>query len=245
MSDGWHKIGGKWYYYHAGARQFGARYIDGKWYYFDGSEDGAMVTNGFGGSFYYGSTGVRATYTGWKKIDGYWIYFDEDYSVHSGWIKSGSGWYYTDYIYDEDREQMYYAMIANKAVVYNDQLYCFNSSGYCAGAVTGTGWTSCGGVWYYTESGSVVSDSYYQIGKDFYYFNYEGEMITNDIGYVKAAAGRGQMYFGADGKAVKTAGWKQTEYGWIYIGANGFLYQHGIYRIGGKDYSFCDCIWVQ
>lgn len=245
MSDGWHKIGGKWYYYHAGARQFGTRYIGGKWYYFAGNEDGAMVTNDFGGSFYYDANGVRATYTGWKQIDGYWIYFDADHSVHSGWIKAGNGWYFTDFIYDEYREKEYCAMVANEAVVHNGMLYCFDDNGYCAGAVTGTGWTSCGGKWYYTENGSAIIDTYYQIGKDFYYFNYEGEMITNDIGYAETAAGWGQMYFGADGKAVKTAGWKQVYGYWIYIGENGFLYQDGIYRIGGKDYSFYHCIWVQ
>lgn len=245
MSDGWHKIGSKWYYYHANTRQFGARYIGGSWYYFSGAEDGAMATNELIGGYYYGSNGVRANYTGWKKIDGYWIYFNADHSVHQGWIKSGSGWYYTDFIYDETLEKDYYAMIANEAIIYNGQLYCFNASGYCAGAATGTGWKSFAGDWYYLENGSVIRDDFYQIGKDMYYFDYDGRMLVNDIGYVDTVAGWGLMYFGADGKAVKTSGWKQTEYGWIYIGANGLLYRDGIYRIGGKDYSFYDCIWVQ
>ena len=81
--------------------------------------------------------------------------------------------------------------------------------------------------------------------KDLYYFDYSGVMVTNGTGYCETVAGWGQMYFGADGKAVKTAGWKQAENGWIYIGANGFLYNSGIYRIGGRDYSFYDCYWVQ
>lgn len=247
MSDGWHKISGEWYYYHAGARQFGNRYIGGAWYYFSYDDDGAMLTNGFDydGDFYYGSTGARAAYTGWKKIDGYWIYFDANHSVHNGWIKSGNGWYYTKYTYDEDREEAYCAMVANEAVVYNGQLYCFNASGYCAGAVTGTGWKSYAGSWYYLVNGRVIRDNFIQIGKDAYYFDYEGKMVTNGIGYAETVAGYGAMYFGADGKAVRTAGWKQTENGWIYIGTNGFLYRDGIYRIGGKDYSFLDTIWVQ
>ena len=244
-ADGWQKIGGKWYYYHANTRQFGSRYIGGSWYYFNRADDGAMVTNELINGYYYGSNGVRAAYTGWKKIDGYWIFFDADHSVHAGWIKSGSGWYYTDYIYDFDREKEYTAMVTNEAIVSDGQLYCFNGSGYCAGAVTGSGWKSFAGDWYYLENGKVIRDDFYQIGKDLYYFDYDGKMLVNSIAYGETVAGWGEMYFGADGKAVKTAGWKQTEYGWIYIGANGFLYSDGIYRIGGVDYSFYGGVWVQ
>lgn len=243
-SDGWHKLGGKWYYYHAGVRQYGNRYIGGNWYFFS-YEDGAMVTNGFGDSYYYGSSGARAAYTGWKKIGGYWIYFDADYSMHSGWLKSGNGWYYTEYIYDEDLDTEIYAMIANQAILSDGKLYIFNGSGYCAGPATGTGWRSCGSNWYYVINGSVVADTFYQIGNDTYYFYSDGVMATNTVSSGRTVAGSGMMYYGADGRAVKTAGWKQVQGYWIYIGTNGFLYTNGIYRIGGRDYSFYDCIWVQ
>ncbi len=246
--DGWQAIGGKWYYYHAGKPVEGEQYIGGNWYCFD--FDGAMITNAFGGYYsmegaYYTASGARAKYVGWKQIDGYWCYFDADHTARYGWLKSGNGWYFLDYTYDEDTEKSYYAMVKNTGIIDNGVLYLFNASGYCAGATTKDGWYQAGSNWYYVSNGRAVEDDYVQIGKDMYYFDWDGIMVTNAIGEGRSINSYGFCYYGADGKAVKTAGWKQTKEGWVYVGADGMLYEDGIYRIGGTDYSFYDCYWVK
>ncbi len=241
--DGWQLISGKWYYYHAGQPVGGTRYIGGQWYAFN--YDCEMVTNDFYGGYYYNASGLRAKYVGWKQIDGHWCYFNSDNSIRHGWLKSGSGWYYLEYNVDEDVEKEYCEMVTNRAIVQDGTLYLFNANGYCAGATTKDGWYQAGGEWYYVLNGKVCSDGYIQIGKDVYYFDYSGAMIANRVRYCFTAAGWGYYYFGADGKVVTKAGWKNTENGWIYINAGGKVCYNGIYRIGGVDYSFYNSIWVQ
>lgn len=252
MPDGWQKIGGKWYYYHANTRLIGTYYIDGAWYALYG-ENGAMLSNCLFEGFYYDASGARAAYTGWKKIDGYWIYFDEDYSVHYGWIKSGNGWYYADYEYNEDTGKEYVAMIANKAIVEDSRLYHFGASGYCSGPVEADGWYQVGSDWYYLENSYVVRDAVRKIGGALYYFDYSGKMMTNDAAYVEIDGQYGIKYFGANGAAVNTAGWIQytledyygrTRNVWLYINKDGFLYTDGIYMIGGVQYTFREGIMV-
>lgn len=243
-SDGWHKIGGKWYYYYANNLQTGVRYIDGKWYALH-YEDGAMVTNAVFENYYYGADGTRANYTGWKQIDGKWCYFGEDHRIQHGWIRSGSGWYYTDWHFNEKTWEEYPVMLANQAIVYKGKLYHFDASGYCSGPVTKNGWYQAGEEWYYVQNGNAITDDYCVIDGAGYYFAYDGAMVTNASVWVNTVAGSHLYYFGANGKAVTKPGWMQTTDGWIYITAEGYLCDYGIYKIGGQDYTFVEGIWVK
>lgn len=269
-ADGWQKIGGKWYYYHAGDPISGRAYIDGAWYCFGSASfhmyaeeadetSRFMITNGIDnpgeGSdcFYYGADGKRANYTGWKKIDGMWYYFNADHSMAHGLQKIGGKYYYfeTIGIFDENDIAKSMngapAMMTNEGCVIGGELYLFGDDGSCNGATTSNGWHSAGGIWYYVRGGKAVCDETIQIGGTWYSFDYDGWMMTDSICHIERNGKNGPAYFGKDGALVTKAGWYQLDWGvetrWIYVGADGFVYEDGIYRIGGKDYSF-DGVWL-
>lgn len=245
MSDGWQKIGSKWYYYMDGQRLFGERYIGGVLYYF-GFKDGAMQTNCFSpwSDQYYGADGKVATYTGWKMIDGEWVYFDATHSAARGFIPSGSGWYYTRYQYNTETDEWSDCpvMVKNEAVVSNGRLYIFGANGYCAGYVTNTGWHLVAQDWYYVENGYVVDD--YKVVNGAGYLFDDGRMVLDTYVDIEINGRYVCYYFGKDGKRVTKDGWHQNDYGWIYI-RNGEMLTDGIYQIGGKNYTFSNGLWVQ
>lgn len=235
--DGWQKIDGKWYYYHADKAIVGdCAYINGSWYSFD--QDGVMIANASDGDYYYTASGARAAYTGWQKLGGEWYYFYKDHTLASGLTKIGNGYYYFDYNYYADRNYDGGVMLSNTTLIDRSVLYIFGSNGYCAGPETGTGWRQCGSDWYYVVNGRPITDEGMKINGKLYAFDYEGKMVTNALYHVETASGYGYMYFGSNGVAVTKAGWHQLSDGWIYVGSNGFAYYNGMYKINGKTYSF-------
>ena len=136
-------------------------------------------------------------------------------------------------------------MVTGKGICYNGKLYRFNSSGHCTGAVSGTGWVQAGSDWYYLVNGYALCDTTYKIDGVYYAFDIDGTMVTNSVCWVDAPFGGGYMFFGGNGKAVTKAGWQKYDGAWIYIGADGFLYRNGIYKIGSTDYNFSGIKWIQ
>lgn len=242
LSDGWHQISGKWYYYESGEPYVGYRYINGAYYYFDDST-GAMITNSFDdyGYAYFGADGRMAEYTGWKQIKGEWYYFTASHTVWQGLVRSGNGWYYCTDLDNDGLERS--AMVKNVYLIIGRELYYFNASGYSTGAVTKDGWYQSLGEWVYVKNGALVYDGVYQIGKDYYLFSC-GYMMSDCYSYVDYYAG-GARYFGADGRMITKAGWHETKYGWIYIDKDGYLYDYGVYKIGGVQYSFYEGYWIK
>lgn len=245
MSDGWHKVGSKWYYYHAGKRCGGTRYIDGAWYAFSYSDDYAMVANDFYDNYYYGASGARAAYTGWKMIDGERIYFNADYSVRYGWVKYESGWYFITRTYDEADGVDRPICLKNTGMIYDGALYIFDAGGYSAGVVTRDGWHQAGDDWYYVSGGQALRDTQQTIGGLVYRFDYDGVMVKNMCYQIETIAGEGMAYFDASGKMITKTGWYQIGKKWVYVGTSGLVYANGIYRIGGTEYSFVNGYWVE
>lgn len=101
-STGWRQNAyGEWYYLSSGSLAFGWKKISGSWYYFDDS--GIMLSDGLyelsdGNYYYFLSSGRMAT--GWRQVpfsDGSveWLYFNSDGSLFlDGWKKLGGYWYY-------------------------------------------------------------------------------------------------------------------------------------------------------
>jgi len=243
--DGWQKISGAWYYYHAGQPVTGTRYINGKYYGFDST--GEMITNGWNAYYYFGADGVRVEHIGWKLIDNQWFYFNADYTLVFGWISSKGGYYYLYSYYDWDDESVCTYLVQDDYMtdVYG-QLFYFDSTGFSNGPITKDGWYStANGQWYYLHNGRVA-DGYLKIDGVGYCF-YEGWMVTDDWASVENGDNWGYKYFGADGKEVTKQGWYQLGWNdkWVYVGADGYLYTDGIYKIGGVNYSFCGPYWVK
>lgn len=267
-ADGWQLIGGKWYYYHAGDPISGRAYIDGAWYCFGGANAHSyaeaydeslryMITNDIDSSwgyeyekcFYYGANGKRAAYTGWKLIGNYWYFFNADYSLAYGLQKINGAWYYFEPtgIYDETTGMALPmngapAMVKNQGVVIANELYLFGADGSCKAPTTKNGWHYFGGAWYYVRNGKAVSGETVVIDGKRYSFWYDGQMATNTVEDVYVDGVYKYFYVGADGAQVTKSGWYKIQWGdetrWIFVGADGYLYRNGIYRIGGKDYCF-------
>ena len=241
LSNGWHKLGGYWYYYKDGAPYWGEHTIDGKTYYF--ADNGIMLSNMPFGDYmtwrYYGADGAAVEAVGWKYLNGAWYYFNPDHTLYFGMAKDSAGWCYVYLDYDSKKEAYVGRLATNEYLVVGGSLYYFNSSGSAKSAISANGWYKAGSDWYYFENGALISDGYHVIGGAGYYF-YDGMMYTNTIEWVDGKI----CYFGADGKRVTKAGWHKMVDRWVYVNEHGRVYEHGIYIIGGKEYTFSDFVLI-
>jgi glucan-binding YG repeat protein len=138
------------------------------------------------------------------------------------------------------RNQRYVCYLAtNEYRVVGGSLYYFNASGSSKGAISANGWYKAGSDWYYFRNGTLIEDGYQVIDGAGYHF-YNGCMTANQLEWTS----RGIHYFGADGKHVTKEGWYKVHDEWIYVDRYGKLCEHGVYKIGGKEYTFQDYILI-
>lgn len=173
----WRQIGGKWYFFdERGAMCTGLVISDGKYYLCE--QSGAMVStpgwqkisydfDGYHYDYWYLIENGGRVVTGWKKINGYWYYFDaymlydtvmvaEDDTIYGFDIDGHmiTGWYYDGF----------------------DWMF-FNEDGRAA-----IGWKEISGVWYYfDEYGWMFEDTTENIGGIDYKFDINGH-CTNPYG---------------------------------------------------------------
>lgn len=237
--EGWKQEDGKWYYIHAGEPVTGIQWISKKdsikRYAF--GYDGAMIKNEFfydGAYYYIDSNGVVANYTGWKKLNGKWCYFNNSNVAITGWFQD-NGKVYHGRVEIADEDYSATVAIVTGYQYIEGEVYYFDANGVCQGAKNITsGWFNGGGDWYYFRNGEAVT-GLQNVGGNNYYFA-GGVMVTNDI-----YSGR---YFGSNGVQRTTKGWYKTEFGWIYVKDNGRL-ADGIQKIGGKEYYFSNHVMVR
>ena len=244
--DGWVKIDGEWYFSMAGQYVYDEElYIDGAWYYFN--YNGTMMEDSFRivwtwgtetpGYYYYGKDGKRANYTGWKTVNGKWVYFNSQNIAPTGLVYDGSNYYYQDVVYNREAlAKAYVSMQTGYHVIYG-KIYHFNSSGILDKTISTNGWIKVDGNWYYFENGSCITGCEKLIGGVWYAFDGNGVMVTNEM--------YDGHYYGASGARVTTQGWIQIDGGdWIYVYKGGTVARDGVHLIGGKEYAFYDCCWV-
>ena len=163
LENQWKKWRNRWFYLHqSGEMAINWNKINGKWYYFN--EYGQMETGWIpsNGSWYYLTTDGNMV-SGWKQIDKVWYYFAESGEMKTGWLKENDQWYYLN---ADGR------MNTGKLKLEQND-YLFADDGHML-----TGWQ---GKHYYKDSGEQVKNGWIKDNDNWYYFDSNGELLTNTI----------------------------------------------------------------
>ncbi|SPT55310.1 S8 family serine peptidase [Schaalia odontolytica] len=143
----WVKDGIGWWYACADGRS----YLKGGWFTINGRD------------YLFGPSGYMAT--GFlKRVDGRWVYADQDGALASGWIRDGGQWYYLDPATK---------VMATGWVADGGSWYYLSASGAMA-----TGWVQVDGSWYYLSSSGTMATGWIKVGGLWYYLGPDGAMLT-------------------------------------------------------------------
>ncbi|MCR5795359.1 MAG: hypothetical protein K6G61_08490 [Solobacterium sp.] len=185
----------------------------------------------------------------WKKINGYWLYFNSESKVTTGWKKIGKKWYHftsggvmeTSTWVESGSKKSFVgpdgAMLTGWQKI-DYEWYYLGSDGYAV-----SGWRKIGKKWYYFDSDCIMQhDKWITSGGKQYYLNSSGVMLT---GWQKIFDSPTSNYYswyylGTDG--VKRTGWQYIGGNWYYLGTEGRMVfgKDGIGGgyIDGKYYKF-------
>ena len=138
--------------------------------------------------YWFDQDSPSASCSCWRKSGGYWYYLAETGRMATGWVKDGSTWYYMD---SSGRMQ------ANRWLKLGTSWYCLGASGAMA-----TGWARVSGEWYWldAETGRMAT-GWLEVPDGTYYLSSSGAMCT---GWVKI--GNTSYYFDGKGRLV-TSDW--------------------------------------
>ena len=143
----WVKDGIGWWYACADGRS----YLKGGWFTINGRD------------YLFGPSGYMAT--GFlKRVDGRWVYADQDGALASGWIRDGGQWYYLDPTTK---------VMATGWVADGGSWYYLRASGAMA-----TGWVQVDGSWYYLSNSGTMATGWIKVGGLWYYLGPDGAMLT-------------------------------------------------------------------
>lgn len=196
----WHKIDGKTYYFgDSGEMVVGWQYLEipGTGYRDDLFDNRPVFEIALQPKWYYfGQDGILQEFVGWKQLEvkdslnvgkkhgepfegpevlklaNY--YFDQDYSLKTGWLYDQTNWYYLaktgssgkDYLGGERRAGW---------INDNSTWYYLRSSGAMA-----TGWYQEGSTWYYLDqSNGDMKTGWFQVNGKWYYAYSSGALAVN------------------------------------------------------------------
>lgn len=248
-----------WFYANdSGKLQTGWKWINGAWYYFDDYSYYMHVgCDEIDGQFYvFQSSGALVSSAGWVKVvyDGghyNWYYTDAAGHPAMGWRWINGAWYYfypdAGYMVDGTTERIDGVLYA-----FADGGALFSTAGWHK--VT---WDNGTYGWVYTNKGGIASTGWLNDGGKKYYLHPDtGFMVTGGIsiqGILNLFDSNG-AYTGT----YTTNGWKWVAPHWYYIRSGktvtgwqtinskryyfdpnyAYMYDNGIYMIGGTAYYF-------
>ena len=200
--------------------------IDGFWYHFDGN--GIMQTGwlNLSGTWYYLNPN-GAMQTGWLKLNNVWYYLNASGAMQVGWLNLGGTWYYLNGG----------GVMQTGWLNLNGTWYYLNPNGAMQ-----TGWLKLDGIWYYfNTSGARISNCWYWIGNQCYYFDKDGKMASDTwVGeyYVNASGAW------VPGKEKTVDKWINSSGRWWYRHADGSYTKSNWETIGGQNYYFDKDGWM-
>ena len=260
---GWREFSGDWYYFDSAGPLVHSQWVtlsdgiycindkgcrvDDCWIYVSGSTVNYYSYSsadfyGGSGQLYYLDKDGRLSF-GWKQIDGYWFWFDENgVKVNNRWIRDSQGWCYLgnggNMLYNAwvaDSKGMCYLdpngrMKESSWVYYENNWYYVDANGRRV-----YDWQRVGGKWYYFLPSGIMADNawVYDTGTGYscysgfssmslakyphYYLTSSGAMAT---GWHKISDR--WFWFDSAGLMVKNK-WVRDSVGWCYLGKDGIM----------------------
>ena len=170
---------------------------------------------------------AEAPQNGWQQVDGNWYYYQNGTMVTDQVLKIGNVYYGFDWDGRMFDDEVFYCDAAYRAkpggALYVNQ-WVKDGSDWCYFGAEGKApndFAKIGGVWYYFNSGWMITDSLV------WSVDYQGYFVLNKAG--------------TDSKRLTTAGWHQVYGSWYYMYHNGVEIcpaSGEVMTIGGVTYVF-------
>lgn len=219
------------------------------------------------GNRYYLDPRTGAMQTGWVIDNGQWyLMSEEDGRMLKGWQKVGVDWYYLDENTGVMQKNCWIQDPASGVVYWlrdwGGRAYSMTTriDGYSIrfdgdGKVIGPTWIRYNGTWGYLSNGQL-SHGWVKDGIDWYYFNEDGTMKTNElctidgnIYYFRDWGGMqynawyqnpsdGNWYYLRDWGAALNTGWNYIDENWYYFDPDCTMKKDELCRIGNDLYYF-------
>lgn len=235
IGSGWQMFDGKWYY--VGTDEWGNPTTHSGFCNIEGTEycfrNGFLVTDEWywyyvpeieNSRYCYIDAGGHPIYDGWIEHEGDWYYVQDGSRFEGGIYTIGQNKYYFDWN----------GALRENGYVYRDGTYYATDGG----SLLCNAWRQEGNErYYFDENGNLVKDRAYTVGDTVYYFDLEGEMLTNTRRYVPEYGC--YYWFGDNGEGTKIDdGWFKTPDGdWMFF-QYGSYYSDCIVNIEGTEYAF-------
>lgn len=218
--SGWVERDGNLYYIYPenGEYAYGTVAVEGKLCRFDdfgryiGTETAGWLLLGVDTYYVVDDEGNIAI--GWKKIGGYWYYFNKEGHMQIGWLTLGDKTYYLD---------PSGSMVIGKYTI-DGETHTFDSNGvWQGGKPAQTGWVKEGDYWYYYLTDGTLATGFMDIGANSYCFDNQGRMLTGWIQWKPYSYMEIYRYFYANKDGAFIKGWQQIGGVWYYFYKDGHM----------------------
>ena len=240
---------------------------NGQKYYVDQNNNYRKGWLDISGNRYYLDPNTGALQTGWVVENGQWyLMSEEDGRMLKGWQKNGIDWYYLDentgvmqanrWLRDPNSGVVYWLRgWGGRAYSLTTQIDGYSVQFDGEGRVVGPTWIRYNGMWGYLSGGQLAT-GWIKDGIDWYYFNEDGSMKTNELcmidGNLYYFRGWGGMLYNAwyqnpaDGNwyylrgwgAALNTGWSHIGNDWYYFNPDCTMKKDELCRIGNDLYYF-------
>ena len=164
----------------------------------------------------------NASFTGWIRGDGGWLWFDRSSEpVLSSWVSDGGAWYYVgaDGLMCSGWKRIgssWYYFDASGAMATGWRQVDGSWSYFAPSGQMQTGWVLDGGSWYWLDPSGQMQVGWQRVGETWYYLGSGGAMAT---GWLRLG---GSWYWLGSSGAMAT-GWQKVAGEWYYLDADGAM----------------------
>lgn len=178
----------------------------------------------------------NASFTGWIRGNGGWLWFDcSSEPVRSSWVSDGGAWYYVgaDGLMCSGWKRIgssWYYFDASGAMATGWRQVDGSWSFFASSGQMQTGWVLDGGSWYWLGSSGAMATGWQKVAGEWYYLDADGAMVT---GWEKVSG----LWYHFSGSGQMSTEWLDLDGSWYYLGTDGAMVM-GTEWIDGVEYQF-------